>query len=815
MYAHVAVETGSTSDLDALTYEVPGHLANSLRLGSCVLVPLGSRQAVGYVIGFTEAPDVPEVRSIISELQSPVRLTETLLNLARWISEEYLCPLSHVVLSIVPAVMHYHVQTGVTLTDRHPDPNCLSSSEERLYSVLSAQIASRKSRSDAESQVPFVTIESLIDGASRSALRRIIRQLESKGFVRRVYRLTGYEGKPKLLRGVRAVDGTLPLIGELPEKQKQAFQLIQSLGRDVSIVELSQRFGISRFVIDALCKKGLLERVDVAVRHVPSFVQSSDVPDRLTEDQQRAVQAITQALGERQYRGFLLHGVTASGKTEVYVRCIENALQRGRTSLLLLPEIAITTQLMNVMKSRFGDDIAVIHSGLRAGERCSEWIRVQRGEARVVMGARSAVFAPLENLGLVIIDEEHESGYKQENPPRYNGRDVAIYRAKESRAVAILGSATPSVETYYKTETGELRLIEMPTRVESRPLPTVRIVDLREELKKRRSSIFSEALEEAIREHLSRGRQVMLLQNRRAYSVFLLCRDCGYVPGCPNCAVTLKFRASQHKLTCHHCDYQEPAPNVCPKCGGHRIKRFGIGTERVEEEAKRLFAQARVIRMDRDTTSRKGSHAAILNRFRKGEADILVGTQMIAKGLDFPNVTLVGVISADTALHIPDFRASERTFQLISQIAGRSGRGVEPGEVIVQTFDPENFAIQCAVAHDYNSFYSRELEMRRELGYPPFVSLVNVISHDADDAVAQTRLREFIEVFRGIDAACQVDVVGPVRAVLAKLRGEYRWHVLLRSTERAKMLEAIRNALAVNAKLRRSLVVDVDPLSML
>lgn len=815
MYAHVAVETGSTSDLDALTYEVPAHLQSSLSLGSCVLLPLGTRQAVGYIIGFVDQPDVPNVRPIISELQSPVRLTSSLLKLARWISEEYLCPLSHVVLSIVPAVMHYRVQAGVVLLRCEPTTDGLSSSERRFFTALLERAASRKSDLHGESGEPFISLDSLSGLADRSTVQRIIRQLEEKGYVRRVYRLVGFEGKPRVLRGVRVSKETLPLTSELSEKQQEALELIKSLGRDVSIVELSQRFGISRSVVDGLCRKGCLEQVEIVVRRVPSFVRMTEIPEHLTADQQKAVNIITGAIDVGQYRGFVLRGVTASGKTEVYVRCIQHALERGRSSLLLLPEIAITTQLMNIVKSRFGDEAAVLHSGLSAGERCDEWVRVQRGEAKVVLGARSAVFAPLENLGLVIVDEEHEPGYKQENPPRYNARDVAVYRAKESGAVVVLGSATPSVETFYKAQTGEFELIEMPTRVENRPLPTVRVVDMREELKKRRWSIFSKALEESIRKHLSMQHQVMLLQNRRAYSVFLLCRDCGYVPGCPNCAVTLKFRASERRLTCHHCDYQEPAPDACPKCGGHRFKRFGIGTERVEEETKRLFPDARVLRMDRDTTSRKGSHAAILNQFREGEANILVGTQMIAKGLDFPNVTLVGVISADTALHLPDFRAAERTFQLISQIAGRSGRGVEPGEVVVQTFDPENYAIKCAVDHDYESFYRQELEMRRELAYPPFTSIVNVISHDTNDKLAETRLKDFVERLRAAGISHFVEVTGPVRAVLAKLRGEYRWHAVLRSCERDKMLNAIRETLATDSKFRRDLSVDVDPISML
>lgn len=815
MFVHVAVETGSTSEFDALTYEVPPHLQGSVGLGSCVLVPLGSRHTVGYVIGFVSAPEVPDVRPIISEIHSPVRLTDSLLRLARWISDEYLCPLSHVVLSMIPAVMHYRVQEGVVLTDREAGVSELTPLEQKLLVALAASGGRRVSGDVESGEESFVSVDSLSDLGNRTSVLRAIRQLETKGLVRRTYRLVGFQGKPRVVRGVRVSSDTLPISVDLSEKQKRVFESVRQFGKEVSISELQKEFGVSRAVIEALCKKGLLEKVHITPRRVPAYIKTSGVPEKLTHDQQNAVDLITRSIDSGEYRGFLLHGVTASGKTEVYIRCIEHALRQGRSGLMLLPEIALTTQLMNVVKSRLGDEVAVLHSGLTAGERCDEWVRVQRGEARVVLGARSAVFAPLENIGVVIVDEEHEAGYKQENAPRYNGRDVAIHRAQEDGAALVLGSATPSIESFYRAEVGEYELISMPTRIENRPLPEVRLVDLREEMKKRRSSIFSEELEQLIREHLARGRQIMLLQNRRAYSIFLLCRDCGYVPGCPNCAVALKFRAAQRKLTCHHCEYNEPAPDVCPRCGGHRIKRFGIGTERVEEEAKRLFPQARVLRMDRDTTSRKGSHASILNQFRKGEADILVGTQMIAKGFDFPNVTVVGVISADTALHIPDFRAGERTFQLISQIAGRSGRGDEPGVVVVQTFDPENCAIRCAVEHDYHSFYRNELETRRELGYPPFASLVNVVSHDSSDELAEARAREFAEECRRRKGSHDIEITGPVRSVLAKLRGEYRWHVVLRSCQRREMLALIDEVLETNTTLRRFLAVDVDPVSML
>ncbi|MGB9620618.1 MAG: replication restart helicase PriA, partial [Armatimonadota bacterium] len=364
--------------------------------------------------------------------------------------------------------------------------------------------------------------------------------------------------------------------------------------------------------------------MDIIFRRAPAFVKLVDADVVLTDDQRAAVEAITSALqspdGTRALgKAFLLYGVTASGKTEVYLRCIERALNLGRASLVLLPEIALTTQVMNIFRSRLGDEVAVMHSGLSPGERCDEWVRIERGEARVVLGARSAVFAPLQNLGLVIVDEEHDSSYKQDAPPRYNARDVAIHRSIESGAALVLGSATPSVETFYRAQQGEFRLLEMPSRVENRPMPSVRVVDLREATSRGRSTIFSEELEAAVREHLARKRQVMLLQNRRAYSILLLCRECGFVPYCPNCAVSLRFHAAERKLSCHHCEHQEPAPSVCPKCGGLKIRRFGIGTERVEEETRRLFPEARVLRMDRDTTTRRGAHASILNQFRRAD----------------------------------------------------------------------------------------------------------------------------------------------------------------------------------------------------
>jgi len=855
LYARVVVDTGATSSIDSLTYEIPDGLVGGLGVGYCVLVPLASRQAVGYVIGLTDTSPVDNTRPIIAILDSPVRLTEGMFRLAEWISTRYLSPLPRVVAGMLPGVMHCRVQGRVEsskLKVESSDDDCPGHvvPDARPADMLSAN-GLTAAETELERRIASadggVSVESL--GGDRATVQRLLRQLEKKGAIRRVWQLIPPSGKPRVMRGVRLASdacGILGIVGAkhlqmsssdlhglpanasplqpsplqpspLPEKQAAALELIAGLGRDVSIAELTRRYGLTSSPIASLCKKGLLEEVKIVFRRDPAFANIEQKRVTLSEDQQRAVDEITGAMGSGSYRGHLLFGVTASGKTEVYLRCIDRALELGKTSLVLLPEIALTTQVMNIFKSRLGDAVAVLHSALSAGERCDEWARISAGEARVVLGARSAAFAPLSNIGLVIVDEEHDGSYKQDISPRYNGRDVAIRRAEESRAALVLGSATPSIETFQSARDGVYTLLTMASRVENRPMPTVYIADLREEYAKGKATIFSEILEQGIRDRLARGEQVILLQNRRAYSTFLLCRDCGYVAHCPNCAVSLKFHAAARKLSCHHCGHERPAPDVCPKCGGLRIRRFGIGTEKVEAETKNAFPDARVLRMDRDTTSRRGSHGEILRAFRAGEADILVGTQMIAKGLDFPNVTLVGVISADTSLNLPDFRASERTFQLISQVAGRSGRGVTPGEVVIQTLDQEHYAIKCAVDHDYVAFFDQEVEFRRELGYPPFSTLVNVLSRDESDRDAQLALDDLVEAIKRLPMAARmgIKIDGPVPAVLSRLKGQYRWHLVLRSQDREAVLGLLRAALEPNPGLRKKLVVDVDPMSML
>lgn len=803
MFASVVVDTGGGSPVESLTYEIPDGLVERIAVGTCVLVPFGARQAVGYVVGLERESAVANTRPVISDLDSPIRLTEHMLRLAGWIAEQYACPLPRVVAGMLPGAMHLRVRARVgaaASTDESPQ---LTPRESEILAKI---------RASADT----VPVESLVDASGRDSLHRVIRQLEAKALVRRTWELGLPSGKPRTVRGVRLVRGQ-GTDDRLSPRQAEVVETLVELGRDATLIELTQHFSLSRSAISALEKRGIIRMVDVGVRREPAYSPIEQSRITLTQDQRAAVSEIRNAIDAKRYQGFLLFGVTASGKTEVYLRCIEHALSLGRTSLALLPEIALTTQVMSIFKTRFGDSVAVLHSGLSDGERHDEWTRVSKGEAPIVLGARSAVFAPLENLGLVIVDEEHDSSYKQDIQPRYSGRDTAAWRARDSGAALVLGSATPSVETFFQAERGEFKLLNMPSRVGGRPMPTVHVADLREEWAKGRAVIFSSYLEEAIRDRVSRGRQVMLLQNRRAYSTFLLCRDCGFVPHCPNCAVSLKLHIAERRLTCHHCDHSASAPTLCPRCDGRRLRGFGIGTERVEEETRKLFPEARVLRMDRDTTSRKGAHRSILDTFRRGEADILVGTQMIGKGLDFPNVTLVGVVSADTSLNLPDFRSSERTFQLISQVAGRSGRGVEPGEVIIQTFDPDNYAIRAAVVHDYAGFYTQELEMRRELGYPPFSTLVNILSRDADEQTAERRLQKFRAMLKRAPLSDRrgVEVIGPQPAVLAKLRGEYRWHLVLRSERRDVVLGLLRTVMDQDPDLKRGLIVDVDPASML
>jgi len=605
------------------------------------------------------------------------------------------------------------------------------------------------------------------------------------------------------------------------QRAKKQLELVERLrAGDVETARLDAA------ALKALEKKGAVTVCQRERRRTPrALSDESRTPDpTLMPGQARAVERLTGALqtGGR----FLLHGVTGSGKTEVYIRLIRRALELGRTAIVLVPEIALTPQMVSWLHGRFGADAAVLHSALSAGERFDEWRRIRSGEARVVIGARSAIFAPLQNIGCIIVDEEHESSYQSDHRPRYDAREIAWRRAGTHRAVLVLGSATPSIATYMRTEHGvrpenRLELIELRQRVKDRPLPEVELVDLRGEFDKGNRSIFSEKLASELQTCLDTGHQAMLFINRRGHSTFVSCRKCGYVVKCAQCDVSMTYHQSGELLRCHYCGATQPPPRRCPSCGSAYIKYFGAGTQKVEAEVRRLFPQARVARMDNDTTQRKDAHQQILDAFRSGETNVLVGTQMIAKGLDFPKVTLVGVVAADMTLNLPDYRSVERTFQLITQVAGRAGRADEPGRVVVQTYDPEHYGIRCAALQDYRAFYTRESANRRLALYPPYSVIARVVFTARAPEAAENAAREAEKAMEAwVEAQGIREHILQLRAAEAPiglLRGEYRWQLFTKLYFKADTEAVARQlrALADQAPEGVRAELEVDPVNMI
>lgn len=564
---------------------------------------------------------------------------------------------------------------------------------------------------------------------------------------------------------------------------------------------------------------GVLKKGKISVR--PPSGEEEDLPPAslplsLTVEQKKALKNVLLKIEKKCHTAFLLHGITASGKTEVYLQAIKSVLARGRASIVLVPEIALTPQTVERFMSRFGNHVAVVHSALTGSMRYREWKRIKEGEAKIVVGARSAIFSPVKNLGLIIVDEEHETSYKQEDTPRYHARDVALMRGMLSNCPVILGSATPSLESYYLATAKKLELVELTKRIDERNLPKVKIVDMRMELATRKKLVmFSKVLIDSIQAALDKVQQVMIFLNRRGFSTYVNCKKCGLVLKCGKCDSVLVYHYASKSMVCHYCNFRKPPPDICPKCNSSYMKYFGIGTEKVESEIARLFPGARIARMDTDATSKRGSHGRILGEFKKHNIDILIGTQMIAKGLDFPKVTLVGAVNADVTLNLPDFRASERTFNLLTQVAGRAGRGEKGGEVIVQTYAPEHYAILAASKHDYAKFYTEEIKSRKELSFPPFTHIIRLTCRSRNEKEATDSSHRLKDFLAGKLQKKDIEIVGPAPATISKVRGFFRWNVLLKSKNRSIMCEVLRKALRGYRKPRGVfLAVDVDPISM-
>ena len=789
----------------SFTYRLPETLRHRVQPGCRVLVPFGSRKLTGIVLKLhDDAPDNPakDVFRLIDE--QPV-LEPELISLARWIAQYYCAPLGEVLRGMTPLTGEVRKTKLYSLTDAGRD-------------------AARQLLLGASDDDPTLQVLRLLESRPLSATylqkkfpnsANVIRSLQKKGFVE----IEDLEAQRDPLRAsatrLRATWlAASPDDVKLTKRERELHAFLELHPGTHNLQELEASVKGASQAARSLARRKLIALESEA----PTGVIASEGPPRtLNPHQLSAYQQIEAALRSSTFHTFLIQGVTGSGKTEVYLKAIDACIALGRSALLLVPEIALTPAMAGQFFNRFGDRVAILHSAFHDAERAEQWRRIRAGIATVVVGTRSGVFAPVQNLGLVVIDEEHDQSYKQQDTPRYNGRDVAIVRAQAAGAVAVLGSATPSLESRYNAERGKYTLISLPERIEQRPMPDVEIIDMRQEfLETRKQATFSRRLVDMVTERLQKGEQTMLLLNRRGFSSFATCRACGERVECINCAVTLTYHRRDRRMLCHYCNYAQKVPSVCPKCGSEYISFIGTGSEKVEEELHRDFPTARIARMDRDTVSGKRHFETILQGFREGDFDILVGTQMIAKGHDIANVTLVGVVSADIGLGLPDFRAAERTFQLLTQAAGRAGRGNLPGIVLIQTNSPEHYAIRFASEQNYDGFYAKEIQFRKLMRYPPFSALANVLvrSQKQEDALQMST-----ELGRLLDPAPEgLKVLGPAEAPVPKLKTEFRYQLLLKAVDRKRLNATLRELqqFAQNQKWGPTgLMIDVDPLTLL
>ncbi len=815
-YAEIVVDQPGGGLERTFTYTIPERLADRIALGSYVRVPFGRQRLAGYVVGLPdEAPPV-RLRDLDDLLLDDPVFGPEALALARRVAEAYFCPLAPALRLILPPGAARKPEQIVVLTE--PGQLALQSGE---LTRAPRQLAALQALEAAGGELPRPKLDRAAGLGSGAA--GMLRSLEERGLIRLRRRLRRSGAGPVSRRSVRLrlapaqVEETAKSLARLAPRQA-------AILRDLAARGPQPLATLPRASVLGLEERGLVEIHDQPRRRKPvdqSYEQPTARPVP-TAAQAAALESVEAALERHQYWGALLHGVTGSGKTEVYLVAIERALARGRGAIVLVPEISLTPQTVGRFAARFGDQIAILHSSLGAGERYDEWERARTGQARVVIGARSALFAPVSDLGIIIVDEEHEPSYKQDAVPRYNAITVAQWRAEQSGAVLLLGSATPALEHYWaacRPDDPSLALLELPERIGERPLPEVVTLDLRGETALGPHSTLAEAMREALADRLERGEQVMLFLNRRGYSTFVICRDCGFVLQCPDCAVALIYHRESATMRCHHCDHTRLVPDQCPNCEGYDIGFHGLGTERVADQIDRQFPNHTVLRLDRDTAVAKGAYARILGQFARGEAQILIGTQMIAKGHDFPGVTLVGVINADVGLHRPDFRAAERTFQLLTQVSGRAGRADKLGQVYVQTYNPDHYAVQAAAGHDYTSFYQVEIAARRTLLYPPFTKLANLVFSHPEEKVALEATRraavllqdQGLEHMRG-----PAQFVGPGSCPLHKLRGRFRYQILLKAPDYANLTRTLRDLLThLERPEDLRITVDVDPADMM
>jgi primosomal protein N' (replication factor Y) (superfamily II helicase) len=791
--------------LDRLfTYELPRTLRRRVRAGCRVWVPFGSRKLAGVVMQTHDNCPTQDAREVLRLLDAEPVLDAELLHLGQWIAEYYCAPLGEVLKGMLPLSGEVRRSARYSLTEAGRDVarqlvvKAESDPAVRVLSVLEQQPRSAEY---------FV---SRIENA-RSSLRALVKRgwvaLEEEREERDPLRAPADRLRAEFLHR------PAPEV-KLKKSERELLAFLELHPGQHNVAELKGTLKNASQAARDLARQELIQLEPEGLRAPTGFERPTPI---LNAHQHEALEAICSALERNEFKSFLLEGITGSGKTEVYLRSIEAVLALGKNALLLVPEIALTPAMAGQFFQRFGKQVAILHSAFGDSERAEQWRRIRRSEARVVVGTRSGVFAPVQNLGLVIVDEEHDASYKQQEAPRYHGRDVALVRARDVGALAVLGSATPSVESRYNSEQGKYTILRLPERIAQRPLPEVEVVDMRVEfLETRRQATFSRKLLEEMQQRLAQGEQAILLLNRRGFSSFMVCRACGERLQCANCAVVLTYHKRDRRMLCHYCGYAEEVPTECPKCGSDYIQFLGTGSERVEDELHQHLPIARIGRLDRDAASGKGAVEQILDSFRHGDLDILVGTQMIAKGHDIPNVTLVGVVLADIGLSMPDFRAAERSFQLLTQAAGRAGRGTTPGRVIIQTLNPDHYAVRFAAQHDYEGFYKKEMEFRKWLRYPPFAALANVLvrAQKREDAFRMATELSFVLN----PPPPGIRIMGPADAPVPRLKDEFRFQILLKAAKRPVLREILQELRRFAEKEKWSataLVIDVDPISLM
>ncbi len=808
-YAEVSVNS-PIAQRRTFSYAVPPHL--NVKVGQAVWVPFGERTLQGIIMALTPYPAVTETRDITDVIEPHPFLSPTQVDLARWISEYYLSSLFDAVALMLPPGFERKTLTFISVVP-NPDGQKTSSLlplQRQLFERLQMQ--------------GRINLKELEKKFGERKAQTTVSQLVRQGLAVRKYEIEPIRIRPKTMLflhlNIPVIDAP-QISAELKKKRalKQA-GLIDFLSERVEPVpwsEARQKLGMDKTTVNTLVRREYIAIKEIEVRREP--ISHQDIapapPPKLTHAQENVFSRIREAINNRRMHPdvFLLHGVTGSGKTEIYLRALAETVKMGRRGIVLVPEIALTPQTIERFASRFPQRVAVLHSKLSAGELYDEWQRIRDGEFDVVIGTRSALFAPQPDLGLIVLDEEHEWTYKQENPPRYHARSVAVKLAELTGAVVILGSATPDAGTYFRAQKGICELLRLPERVvpvENAPLPRVDIVDMRDELKAGNRSIFSRALLQEITRSVNGGEQVILFLNRRGGATFIQCRHCGFVLRCRRCEIPLTHHYAEDMLVCHQCNHKTAVPDRCPLCSSRHMKYLGLGTQKLEQEISYVMPRARLLRWDSDMTRSRDTHEKILRQFRNYEADILIGTQMVAKGLDLPRVTLVGVVSADTNLNLPDFRAGERAFQLLSQVAGRAGRGPLGGHVIIQTFSPDHYAIQAAASHDYLAFYEKEIDYRRQLNNPPFSRLAMLTCSHTNDAACQReaeKMRNVLTLERDARGVSNLSLIGPASAFIHRLRGRYRWQLILRGTELSSFLSQIT--------FPQGWTIDIDPVSLL